>query len=81
MTVSEMIKALSAMPADAVVHFAYDYGDHVHTIVAPVVESVELGAVKDSRYHAGPILIEDGEELCDDGEDGSEGADAVVVIR
>jgi hypothetical protein len=39
------------MDAEADVHFAYGYGDHWRTTVAPKVSQVFEGAVQYSDYH------------------------------
>jgi len=39
------------MNSEAEVHFAYGYGDHWHTQVAPAISRVFNGAVVYSDYH------------------------------
>jgi len=51
MKVSELIEQLGYMDQDAEVHFAYNYGDHWRTEVAPKVGRVDEGAVVYSDYH------------------------------
>jgi hypothetical protein len=51
MLVKELIESLKYMDQDAEVHFAYNYGDHWRTEVAPKVGSVDEGAVVYSEYH------------------------------
>jgi hypothetical protein len=51
MTVEELISELQQMDPEAEVHFAYNYGDHWHTQVAPIAENVDEGYVKHSSYH------------------------------
>lgn len=51
MKVSELIAELQCMNQNAEVHFAYDYGDHWHTHVAPKVSHVFEGYVRYSDYH------------------------------
>lgn len=58
MTVEELIAELQMMDPNAEVHFAYNYGDHWRTQVAPKVDSVELGNVKYSDYHRMPKVVE-----------------------
>lgn len=58
MTVDELIAELKQMDPNAEVHFAYNYGDHWRTQVAPKVDSVELGNVKYSDYHRMPKVVE-----------------------
>jgi hypothetical protein len=58
MKVSELIEQLQDMNPDAEVHFAYNYGDHWRTEVAPTVDNVEEGNVKYSDYHRMPKVVE-----------------------
>jgi len=51
MTVEELINTLQFMDMNAEVHFAYNYGDHWRTEVAPKVDRVDEGAVVYSEYH------------------------------
>jgi len=51
MLVKELIEMLEGMNQDAEVHFAYNYGDHWRTEVAPRVDRVDEGAVVYSDYH------------------------------
>jgi len=51
MKVSQLIEQLGYMDQDADVHFAYGYGDHWRTTVAPKVRQVFEGAVQYSDYH------------------------------
>ena len=84
MKVSELIEQLQDMDQDAEVHYAYNYGDHWRTEVAPKVGSVDTGAVVYSEYHRmDKILDTDGD--CDfDEETGEEIVDEstrrVVVL-
>jgi len=59
MTVQELIEQLSYMDKDAPVHFAYGYGDHWRTQVAPAVSSIEQGVVEYSDYHRMDKMVED----------------------
>jgi hypothetical protein len=52
MKVSELIESLQYMDKDAEVHFAYNYGDHWRTQVAPSVSRVDEGVVEYSEYHS-----------------------------
>jgi hypothetical protein len=62
MQVKELIEMLQDMDQDAEVHFAYNYGDHWRTEVAPKVGSVDTGAVVYSEYHRmDKILDTDGD--------------------
>jgi hypothetical protein len=51
MQVKELIEMLEGMNQDAEVHFAYNYGDHWRTEVAPKVDRVDEGSVVYSDYH------------------------------
>ena len=51
MTVQELINLLQWQDPDAEVHFAYNYGDHWRTEVAPNVSNVREGVVEYSEYH------------------------------
>lgn len=77
MLVRDLIELLEEMPADAEVHFAYNYGDHWRTQVAPKVDSVELGEVKYSDYHRMPKVVE---RDYDDEDDSTEDEQSQVVI-
>jgi hypothetical protein len=59
MTVQELIEQLGYMDKDAEVHFAYNYGDHWRTQVAPKVGEVFEGAVVYSEYHRMDKMVED----------------------
>ena len=62
MQVKELIEMLQDMDQDADVHFAYNYGDHWRTEVAPKVGRVDEGAVVYSEYHRmDKILDADGD--------------------
>jgi hypothetical protein len=80
MKVSELIEQLGYMDADADVHFAYNYGDHWRTQVAPKVREVSEGVVEFSDYHRMDKMLDD--EDCYDEETGDYKEDVrrVVVI-
>ena len=83
MLVKELIESLKYMDQDAEVHYAYNYGDHWRTEVAPKVGSVDEGAVVYSDYHRmDKILDTDGD--CEFDDDGNEVVDEstrrVVVL-
>jgi hypothetical protein len=59
MTVEELINTLQFMDMNAEVHFAYNYGDHWRTEVAPKVDRVDEGAVVYSEYHRMDKMLED----------------------
>ena len=81
MLVKELIESLKYMDQDAEVHFAYNYGDHWRTEVAPKVSQVTEGVVGYSEYHRMDKLVTD-EEDCYDEETGDYKTDVrkVVVI-
>jgi hypothetical protein len=81
MQVKELIEMLQDMDQDADVHFAYNYGDHWRTEVAPKVSQVSEGVVEYSDYHRMDKLVTD-EEDCYDEDTGDYKADIrkVVVI-
>jgi hypothetical protein len=80
MLVSQLIEQLGYMDKDAEVHFAYGYGDHWHTTVAPRVSNITEGVVEFSEYHRMDKLVDD--EDCYDEDTGDYKADVrkVVVI-
>ena len=51
MQVKELIEQLQDMNPESDVHFAYNYGDHWRTEVAPKLSRVDNGAVVYSEYH------------------------------
>ena len=75
MTVQELMEQLGYMDPNANVHFAYGYGDHWRTTVAPRVSE---GVVEFSDYHRMDKLIED--EDCYDEETGDYKADVRKVV-
>ena len=75
MKVSELIEQLGYMDKDAEVHFAYNYGDHWRTEVAPKIDRVDVGSVVYSDYHRMDKMVESddsdfdeetGEEIVDE---------------
>ena len=58
MKVSELIEQLGYMDKDAEVHFAYNYGDHWRTEVAPKIDRVDVGSVVYSDYHRMDKMVE-----------------------
>jgi hypothetical protein len=81
MLVKDLIESLKYMDQDAEVHFAYNYGDHWRTEVAPKVSQVTEGVVEYSEYHRMDKLVTD-EEDCYDEDTGDYKTDVrkVVVI-
>ena len=58
MQVKDLIEMLQGMDQDAEVHYAYNYGDHWRTEVAPKVGRVDEGAVVYSEYHRMDKIVE-----------------------
>jgi hypothetical protein len=81
MQVKELIEILKNYDQEADVHFAYGYGDHWRTEVAPKVTNVTVGVVEYSDYHRMDKLVTD-EEDCYDEDTGDYKTDIrkVVVI-
>jgi hypothetical protein len=81
MKVAQLIAMLEGEDQDADVHFAYCYGDHWRTEVAPRVSNVSVGIVEFSDYHRMDKLVTD-EDECYDEDTGDYKADVrkVVVI-
>ena len=75
MLVRDLIELLEGYDAYMEVHFAYNYGDHWRTEVAPKVGGVDEGAVVYSEYHRMDKIVENddsdfdeetGEEIVDE---------------
>lgn len=66
MTVQELMEQLGYMDPNANVHFAYGYGDHWRTTVAPRVSEVSEGVVEFSDYHRMDKLVEEYEDQFDE---------------
>ena len=81
MKVAELVEMLGYMDQDAEVHFAYNYGDHWRTRVAPTVDDVTEQVVTHSAYHSMDKVVDD-EEDCYNEETGDylEGVRKVVVL-
>lgn len=73
MKVKDLIVHLSNEDPEATVHFAYGYGDHWRTTVAPEVTGLEEGRVVVSTYH-------DMDKVIEEDENGYEEARAVVLL-
>ena len=81
MLVKELIESLKYMDQEAEVHFAYNYGDHWRTEVAPKVSQVTEGVVEYSDYHRMDKIETDEDELFNEETgDYAEGVRRVVVI-
>ena len=80
MLVRDLIELLEGYDADMEVHFAYGYGDHWRTQVAPKVSQVFEGTVVFSEYHRMDKLAD---EDFEDEEPGNpdENVRRVVVIE
>ena len=78
MQVKELIEQLGYMDKEADVHFAYGYGDHWRTTVAPRVSEVSNGVVEFSDYHRMDKLIDD--EDCYDEDTGDYKTDVRKVV-
>lgn len=76
MTVQELIEQLGYMDPNAEVHFAYNYGDHWRTEVAPKVGRIDEGAVVYSEYHRMDKIAEDDTDF--DEETGEERVDETL---
>ena len=66
MTVQELIKLLQWQDPNAEVHYAYCYGDHWRTEVAPRVSNVSDGVVEYSDYHQMDKLVEEYDDQFDE---------------
>ena len=80
MKVSELIEILGRYDQEADVHFAYGYGDHWRTQVAPAISQVFDGVVEYSDYHQMDKLVEDWDRYDEDAGDYKAGIRKVVVI-
>ena len=80
MQVKELIEILGRYDQEADVHFAYGYGDHWRTQVAPAISQVFDGVVEYSNYHQMDKLVEDEDCYDEDTGDYKEGIRKVVVI-
>jgi len=80
MQVKELIEILSRYDQEADVHFAYGYGDHWRTQVAPAISQVFDGVVEYSDYHRMDKLVEDEDCYDEDTGDYKAGIRRVVVI-
>ena len=80
MNVKELIEQLECMNPEAVVHFAYGYGDHWRTTVAPRVSNVSGGLVQYSEYHRMDKMVEDEDDYYEEDGDMNEKFRRVVII-
>ena len=80
MQVKELIEILSRYDQEADVHFAYGYGDHWRTQVAPAISQVFDGVVEYSDYHQMDKLVDDEDCYDEDTGDYKAGIRKVVVL-
>ena len=80
MQVKELIEILGRYDQESDVHFAYGYGDHWRTTVAPAISQVFDGVVEYSNYHQMDKLVEDEDCYDEDTGDYKAGIRKVVVI-
>jgi hypothetical protein len=66
MQVKELIEILGRYDQEADVHFAYGYGDHWRTTVAPAISQVFDGVVEYSDYHQMDKLVEEYDDQFDE---------------
>jgi hypothetical protein len=78
MKVSQLIEQLQGMNPEAEVHYAYNYGDHWRTEVAPKVDRVDEGVVEFSDYHRMDKMVD--YEDCWDEETGDYRTDVRRVV-
>jgi hypothetical protein len=72
MLVKDLIEELKNFDENTEVHLSYNYGDHWHTQVAPVIKYVNEEKVKYSSYHSMDKVVDD--------EDESEEVKSVIVL-
>lgn len=82
MQVKELIEQLQDMDPEADVHFAYNYGDHWRTEVAPKVCRVDEGVVEYSEYHRMDkmVTVEEDYDVLDEDSDERETKTRRVVV-
>jgi len=80
MQVKELIEQLQDMNPEAEVHFAYGYGDHWRTTVAPAASRVFQGQVQYSEYHRMDKMVEDEDDYYEEDGDMNEKFRRVVII-
>jgi hypothetical protein len=78
MLVKDLIEQLGYMDPEAEVHFAYNYGDHWRTEVAPKIDRVDEGVVEYSEYHRMDKIAS--EDYDDEDEDTVASQRRVVVL-
>ena len=78
MQVKELIEMLQGMDPEAQVHYAYNYGDHWRTEVAPKIDRVDVGSVVYSDYHRMDKMVENEYDTEFDEETGEEIVDETL---
>lgn len=68
MKVKDLIEALQCISPETEVHFAYDYGDHPGSMVAPAVESVSIETIQHSTYHRMDRIVDESDMHEDEGD-------------
>lgn len=80
MQVKELIEILKNYDQEADVHFAYGYGDHWRTQVAPAVSQVDEGLVAYSEYHRMDKIVEEDSYMDEEPGNPDENVRRVVVL-
>jgi hypothetical protein len=78
MQVKELIEMLQGLDPEAQVHYAYNYGDHWRTEVAPKIDRVDVGSVVYSDYHRMDKMVENEYDTEFDEETGEEIVDETL---
>ena len=81
MKVAQLIEELQMMDQEAEVHFAYNYGDHWRTTVAPRIDNISEGYVKFSDYHRMDKLVDEEDMFDEDTGEEKEGARRVIILE
>jgi hypothetical protein len=63
MKVKELIEELKRFDQEAPVVFTYNAGDYWHTMLAPEVDSADVGEIQFSDYHRRFMLKDGGEKV------------------
>ena len=80
MQVKDLIEQLQGMNPEAEVHYAYNYGDHWRTEVAPKVDRVDEGVVEFSEYHRMDKMVDSEDCYNEETGDYREDVRKVVVL-
>ena len=81
MKVADLIEVLQGYDPELEVHFAYNYGDHWRTAVAPNVTQVTEGYVDFSDYHRMDKLGDEEDMFDEETGEEKDGARRVVVLE